>query len=138
MSAPEKLAEGTLLSHLLELRERLMRMVIAVVVIFVPCAYYSNRIFEYLDLPVEIGERPDPIDLDRSELRALAQAIAEHRLGQKGQDLSHIGVIDTQHGRPIEGQPVGELDKGLLQAREVMPVGIHVVCIDIGDHGDHR
>ena len=28
-----------------------------------------DRIFEYLDLPVEIDERPDPIELDRSRLR---------------------------------------------------------------------
>lgn len=52
MSASEKLAEGTLLSHLLELRERLMRMVIAVVVVFIPCAYYSNQIFEHLAKPL--------------------------------------------------------------------------------------
>jgi sec-independent protein translocase protein TatC len=52
MSESEKLAEGTLLSHLLELRERLMRMVIAVVVVFIPCAYYSNQIFEFMAKPL--------------------------------------------------------------------------------------
>ncbi len=36
---PEKLAEGTLLSHLLELRDRLLRLFIALVIVFVPCMY---------------------------------------------------------------------------------------------------
>ena len=34
---PEKLAEGTLISHLLELRDRLLRALIAVGIAFVPC-----------------------------------------------------------------------------------------------------
>jgi sec-independent protein translocase protein TatC len=49
---PEKLTEGTLLSHLLELRERLMRAVIAIVIALVPCVYYSNPIFEFLSKPL--------------------------------------------------------------------------------------
>jgi sec-independent protein translocase protein TatC len=48
----EKLVEGTLLSHLLELRERLMRAVIAIVVLFIPCAIYSNPIFDFLARPL--------------------------------------------------------------------------------------
>ena len=39
---PEKLTEGTLLSHLLELRTRLVRAIVAVFVLFMPCAYYAN------------------------------------------------------------------------------------------------
>ena len=48
----EKLVEGTLLSHLLELRTRLMRSVIAIVLLFIPCAYFSNRIFDLLAVPL--------------------------------------------------------------------------------------
>jgi len=49
---PDKLAEGTLLSHLLELRDRLMRALIAVCVVFLPCAYYANDIFEFAARPL--------------------------------------------------------------------------------------
>jgi len=49
---PDHLAEGTLLSHLLELRDRLMRALIAVCVIFAPCAYYANNIFEFAARPL--------------------------------------------------------------------------------------
>src|ERR1700743_3828767 len=48
---PEKLAEGTLISHLLELRDRLIRAMVAVGVVFLPCMYYSNQIFTFVATP---------------------------------------------------------------------------------------
>jgi sec-independent protein translocase protein TatC len=54
MSAePEKLAEGTLISHLLELRDRLIKALIGVGLIFVPCMFYSNDIFSYISQPLQ-------------------------------------------------------------------------------------
>jgi sec-independent protein translocase protein TatC len=47
----EHLAEGTLLSHLLELRTRLIRALAAVAVAFVPCAWFANQLFEWLSQP---------------------------------------------------------------------------------------
>jgi sec-independent protein translocase protein TatC len=49
---PEKLAEGTLISHLLELRARLIRALAAVGLFFIPCAYYSNQIFTFIAQPL--------------------------------------------------------------------------------------
>lgn len=49
---PEKLAEGTLISHLLELRDRLMKAFIAVIVVFIPCAIYSNELFSFVAQPL--------------------------------------------------------------------------------------
>ncbi|HXZ59715.1 MAG TPA: twin-arginine translocase subunit TatC [Steroidobacteraceae bacterium] len=49
---PEKLAEGTLISHLLELRDRLLRSMMAVGVAFVPCVFYSNDIFTFVASPL--------------------------------------------------------------------------------------
>jgi sec-independent protein translocase protein TatC len=48
----EPLAEGTLISHLLELRSRLLRAFIAVMICFLPCAFYSNRMFDFLSRPL--------------------------------------------------------------------------------------
>ncbi len=48
----ETLAEGTLISHLLELRDRLMRAVLAIAVVAVPCIFFSNRIFEFVSKPL--------------------------------------------------------------------------------------
>ena len=48
----EPLLEGTLISHLLELRTRLMRAFIAVIIVFVPFAFYSNQLFEWVSHPL--------------------------------------------------------------------------------------
>jgi sec-independent protein translocase protein TatC len=50
---PEKLVEGTLISHLLELRDRLIRAIIAVGVAFLPCMFYSNQIFTFVATPLK-------------------------------------------------------------------------------------
>ncbi len=51
-TAAENLSEGTLISHLLELRTRLLRATVAVLIAFLPCAYYSNQIFDFLSRPL--------------------------------------------------------------------------------------
>ena len=48
----EDLAEGSLISHLIELRDRLLRAVLAVGVIFIPCALYSNELFTLVATPL--------------------------------------------------------------------------------------
>ncbi len=48
----EQLPEGTLISHLLELRDRLLRAFIAIVVVFVPCAFFANELFTLLAQPL--------------------------------------------------------------------------------------
>lgn len=48
----EHLAEGSLISHLMELRDRLLRTVIAVAVLFVPCAVFSDRLFTVVATPL--------------------------------------------------------------------------------------
>ncbi len=51
-SEPEKLAEGTLISHLLELRDRLLRALVAVGLAFVPCVLNANALFTFLSRPL--------------------------------------------------------------------------------------
>lgn len=48
----EKLAEGTLISHLLELRDRMLRAMLAVFIVFVPCAVFSDEIFTIAAQPL--------------------------------------------------------------------------------------
>ena len=49
---PETLAESTLLTHLLELRNRLLRALVATLVIALPCLYFANDIFTWLSEPL--------------------------------------------------------------------------------------
>ena len=48
----EKLAEGTLISHLLELRDRLIRACISIFIALVPAVIYRNEIFDFLAKPI--------------------------------------------------------------------------------------
>lgn len=48
----EELAEGTLLSHLVELRSRLLKMATAVVLVFVALLPFSRQIFELVSEPL--------------------------------------------------------------------------------------
>jgi sec-independent protein translocase protein TatC len=48
----EKLAEGTLISHLLELRNRLVKAMIAVCIALIPCAWKSNELFDFIAQPI--------------------------------------------------------------------------------------
>jgi sec-independent protein translocase protein TatC len=56
VSEPEKdkeqLAEGTLMSHLLELRDRLLRAMLTMLVVFVPCAVFANEIYTLVAQPL--------------------------------------------------------------------------------------
>jgi sec-independent protein translocase protein TatC len=49
---PESLAEGTLISHLLELRSRLIRSLLAVALVAIPCMLYSNELFTFVAEPL--------------------------------------------------------------------------------------
>jgi len=49
---PESLAEGTLISHLLELRNRLLRSLLVVLVIFLPLVFFSNDLFTLIAQPL--------------------------------------------------------------------------------------
>jgi len=49
---PEELAEGTLVSHLLELRDRLLKAMMAVGICFIPCATYMNQLFTFVAKPL--------------------------------------------------------------------------------------
>lgn len=48
----ETLAESPLISHLLELRDRLIRSFVVVLIAFAPCAYFKNEIFSALSKPL--------------------------------------------------------------------------------------
>ena len=48
----EQLAEGTLISHLIELRQRLLKAVVAVFLCFIPCAFFSDKLFTFVAMPL--------------------------------------------------------------------------------------
>lgn len=57
----EQLAEGTLISHLVELRSRLLKTVLAVAVVFLCFAPFANEIFELVSAPLRTALPGDMI-----------------------------------------------------------------------------
>jgi sec-independent protein translocase protein TatC len=58
----EDLAEGTLMSHLLELRNRLMKAMLGLLITFIPCAVYANELFTLIAQPL-IDKLPEGTSL---------------------------------------------------------------------------
>ena len=54
----DQLAEGTLISHLLELRDRLLRALLSVIIVFVPLAFFANEVFTVVAQPL-IAKLPE-------------------------------------------------------------------------------
>jgi sec-independent protein translocase protein TatC len=48
----ESLAEGSLISHLLELRSRLLKALFSIVIVSVPCLIYGNELFTFVAEPL--------------------------------------------------------------------------------------
>jgi len=48
----EDLKEGTLISHLLELRDRLLKSALAIAIAVLPCMIYANQLFEFVSRPI--------------------------------------------------------------------------------------
>lgn len=68
---PEKeaLKEGTLLSHLLELRNRLLKALLATLIIAAPCLYFANDIFTWLSAPL-LAQLPEGASLIATSVMA--------------------------------------------------------------------
>jgi len=48
----ENLAEGSLISHLLELRSRLLKAILSIVIVSIPCLIYGNELFTFVAEPL--------------------------------------------------------------------------------------
>jgi sec-independent protein translocase protein TatC len=65
----EVLKEGTLLSHLLELRNRLLKALLATLVIAAPCLFFANEIFSWISAPL-IAQLPEGTSLIATSVMA--------------------------------------------------------------------
>ena len=68
--------------------------------------------------------------------RFVFNGICGERFFDFGQNAADVFAVHTQKCFAIKRHAVHEIDKGLVQPLHVLPVGVHVVFIDIGHHGD--
>ena len=97
---PEKLAEGTLISHLLELRDRLLRALVAVAIAFAPCVFYSNDLFSFVAQP----KVPDAADTAAALAKARRLRAEIARGATKFED-----VAKKESGDSVSGARGGDL-----------------------------
>ena len=67
----------------------------------------------------------------------LGKAVGDDLPGHFRQQLPDDRVVHTQHCDTVERQVVHELQIGAAQDGKIAAVGVHVVRLDIGDHGNH-
>ncbi len=80
----------------------------------------------------------DVRDVVRVDPRIRGQSVRDDRLRDRRHDLAHRRVVDAQDGDTVERHPLREVDERALQPLEVVPVGLHVIGIDVRDDGEHR
>ena len=76
--------------------------------------------------------------IERANLRVIGKSVGQQRFRHGWQDLAHVRVVDAYDRGSVKRQTREKIDESLLQSREVVPIGFHVVAVDIGDNRDHR
>jgi sec-independent protein translocase protein TatC len=115
---PGELAEGTLISHLLELRDRLLKMMLAVGICFIPCAIYMNQLFTFVADPL-IHKLAGGSDSDRHQ-----RGGALHGAVQAGLGAGHWA------GHPFLAVPgLGLRRARSVQAREKLAVPLLISSV---------
>ena len=74
--------------------------------------------------------------IDGAHLRVFGKTVAGDRTGDLGHDVAHRRIVGTKNGGAVERHAVQEVDERRFQPVEVVPVGLHVVGVDIG-HDRH-
>ena len=96
----EPLPEGTLISHLLELRSRLLKAFIAVIIAFCPAWYYCNQIFDFISQPLVAKLPPgQKLIAGAGELDAIAPACLESGLQGERAGEGHVLFQRAGHAR---------------------------------------
>ena len=98
----------------------------------------GSSVFIYVRCTLEAHARAVGLDLVAAHQGFRVQAVGGDGTRHEGHDLAHVGVIHAQHGAAVERQALRELDEGALQARHIVPVGVHVIRVDVGHDGHHR
>ena len=76
-------------------------------------------------------------NIDSANLGAFLQTISGHWPRQLIRNASNASVIRAQNGCAVERHAMQELHKGRFQFLKVVPVGFHVVGINVGNHRHH-
>ena len=77
-------------------------------------------------------------DVFCTDLSIFSEAISQNRFSDLRQDGANVFAFDAHDSAPVEGQSLNEVCEGLSQISEIVPIRVHVVFIDVGNHRNHR
>ena len=84
----------------------------------------------------EVHARADRLHVDRAHESVRRKAVADHGLRDAVADRTDVFVVHAKDRDPVEGEAFEEVDEGRLEVLEVVPVGVHVVFVDVRHDGD--
>ena len=92
----------------------------------------------HLNMDGEFHLRADVFDVGGVDVGGIVQTVSSIRFAHFGQNRADVFAVNTQKGFAVEGHTVDEIDKRLMQFFDAVPVGIHMVFVDIGNDGHNR
>ena len=82
--------------------------------------------------------KPAGFHVHRAHLSLFRETIGNHALCDLRDDGAGVLIVIAEHRDAVERQPLDKHREGLLQTLEIVPVGIHVVLVNIRDDREHR
>ena len=79
-----------------------------------------------------LAQKPGPV------VRRVIQPIGHHGPADLGQDAARARIVHAQHREAIKRQLLQKFDEVPAEAGQIAAVGLQVIGVDIGDHGDDR
>src|ERR1041384_4794575 len=134
-------AQMSFLEHLDEFRKRLIRSILFVAVAFIFCWFVSDRIYNFLAVPVQraLAEAQSRrIKVEGKSGGELIQPLSNLQEGDKGRfvfdRVSRLGVssvpvgtsVNVEVGKDVEGRPGVFTTEPILTSNAIMPQGVRL------------
>ena len=76
--------------------------------------------------------------VDRPHFGIFIETVLNHAARHLGNDGLHVVIVPAEHRHPIKGESQQKLHESVLETFKIVPVGIHVILINIGHGRQHR
>ena len=74
------------------------------------------------------------LDSGGLQLCIVVETVGDDRASNINQNVPHRLAVCTHHGSAIKRHAVQEVYECLFEVAKVVTVGLHMVCVNVGDH----
>ena len=97
----------------------------------------KRRHFAIFQVYGELHLRAVGLQIGGINIGTIIQAVSRERFADFRQNGAHVFAVGTHKRFAIKRHTVDKINKSLMQFIDAVAVSIHVVGIDIGDHGNN-